>query len=42
MNVAIMRTFVQLRKILESNNELAKKLERIETKLLNLLVKNAS
>lgn len=42
VNVAIMRTFVQLRKILESNNELAKKLERIETKLLNLLVKNAS
>jgi hypothetical protein len=34
VNVAIMRTFVQLRKILESNNELVKKLEQIERKLL--------
>ncbi len=34
VNVAIMRTFVQLRRILESNNELVKKLEQIERKLL--------
>ena len=29
-----MRTFVQFRRILESNNELVKKLEQIERKLL--------
>ena len=34
VNVAIMRTFVQLRRILESNSELIKKLEQIERKLL--------
>lgn len=33
VNVAIMRTFVQLRRILESNNDLVKKLEKIERKL---------
>lgn len=32
-NIAIMRTFVQLRKVLESNRELAKKLESIESKV---------
>lgn len=34
VNVAIMRTFVQLRRTLELNNELVKKLEQIERKLL--------
>lgn len=34
VNISIMRTFVQLRRILESNNELVKKLEQIERKLL--------
>ena len=29
-----MRTFVQLRRVLESNNELVKKLEQIERKIL--------
>ena len=32
MNVAIMRTFVRLRKILESHAELAQKLEELESK----------
>ena len=34
VNVAIMRTFVQLRRMLGSNHELAKKLEQIECELL--------
>jgi len=34
VNVAIMRTFVKIREALESNKELAKKLEQIERKLL--------
>ena len=34
VNVAIIRTFVKLRETLESNTELAKKLEQIERKLL--------
>lgn len=33
VNVAIMRTFVKLREALESNQELAKKLDKIEQKL---------
>ena len=33
VNVAIMRTFVKIREALESNKELAKKLEKIEQKL---------
>ncbi len=34
VNVAIMRTFVMLRKTLETNKELAKKLQQIERKLV--------
>lgn len=34
VNVAIMRTFVQLRKTLRSNEELSKKLDQIERKIL--------
>ena len=32
VNIAIMRTFVQLRKMLESHTELARKLEELESK----------
>ena len=32
MNIAIMRTFVQLRKLMDSNRELAKKIESLEKK----------
>ena len=32
VNIAIMRTFVQLRKLMSTNEELANKIERLETK----------
>lgn len=32
VNIAIMRTFVQLRKLMDSNRDLAKKIEKIEAK----------
>ena len=35
VNIAIMRAFVQLRKVLEMNKDLAKKLDQIEQKLLD-------
>lgn len=35
MNIAILRAFVQLRRVLEMNKDLAKKLNQIEQKLLD-------